>query len=374
MRSGPRSIEIDAVVMKMKKAIVILLLLATMPLALAEEEVHTIDDPVDDDLMLSGDTIVINARVDGDVFLTAGTVEINAPITGDAFVAGGTITLDGEIGGDVIAGGSQVKINQNVGGKVIALGGTVNLDAETAEKVILVGGTVRLGTSSVVGGKAYVVGGQVVHAGDVEDTLSVRAGIFRNSGTAGELDHQATGITGLGVEDLSALMGFATFIAFVLAILVFLGFLVLGILFLRYFPQQFLAVEEEVRRSPLRNALMGLVLILATAVLLVILAITIIGIPTALVLGLLSIIALLTSWMFVSLALGRWVGARLNLKISDTWLFVIGWVILCVLSNIPLVGWVIAVVAICLGYGSIFYALRGNWGALTGRSVQTTAA
>ena len=352
----------------------VLLLLAILPIALGEDEVHTINEPVEDDLMLSGETIVINARVDGDVFLTASTVEINAPITGDAFVAGGMVTIDGEVGEDIIAAGSQVKINRNVGGKVIAAGGTVELDAEVGEKVILAGGTVRMSSSSVVGGKAYVVGGQVNHAGDVKDTLLVRSANFRNSGTAGEVDHNPMETPSFQMDDLSALMGFATVVIMVLGVLAMLGFLVLGILFLKFMPVQFLAVEEEVRRSPLRNALMGLVLIIASGVVIALLMVTVIGIPTALVLALLSLVALLTSGMFVSLALGRWIGTGLGLKTSDTWLYVIGWAILSVLFFVPIVGGIATAVVTCLGYGSIFYAIRGNWDSLTGKTAPAPVA
>jgi hypothetical protein len=157
-------------------------------------------------------------------------------------------------------------------------------------------------------------------------------------------------------------------------VLVLLGFLVAGILLLRYFPRQFLAVEGEVRSSPLRNAVMGFILILATAVILVVLMITVIGIPTAIILGLLSTIALLTSGMFVALALGRSIGSVLNIKTSDTWFYVIGWAVLAVLFFVPIIGGIITAVVICLGYGSIYYALRNNWDAIRGESVQPVAA
>jgi hypothetical protein len=360
--------------MKMKKAIIVLLLLAILPLVLgAEDEVHIIDDPVDDDLILSGETIVINARVDGDVFLTAGSVEINAPINGDAFVAGGVVTIDGEVGEDIIVAGSQVQINQNVGGKVIAAGGTVDLDAEVAEKIIMAGGNIRLSSGSKVGGKAYVIGGQVVNAGDIDDTLTVRASTFRNSGTAGEVDHVTWDAPDLKMGDFSEFFGFAAFVAFVLGVLVMLGFLVAGILLLRYFPRQFLAVESEVRGSPLRNIVMGFILLIATGLILVVLMITVIGIPTAIILGLLSTIAVLTSGMFVALALGRWIGSVLNIKTGDTWLYVIGWFVLSVLFFVPIIGAISTAVVVCLGYGSIYYALRNNWDALRGESAQPVA-
>jgi hypothetical protein len=357
-----------------REAFAILLCIVLLPLALGEEgETHIIDEPIDEDLMLSGETIIINARVDGDVFLTAGTVEINAPITGDAFVAGGTVTLDGEIGEDVIAAGSQVKIKKNVAGKVIAAGGMVEIDGEIGEKVILAGGQVRLGGSSVVGGKAYLVGGQVVNAGDVRGTLAVRSGSFRNSGTAAEVDHKSMATPSFEMADLSAFMGLATMIVIVLGILVSLGFLVAGVLFLKYFPRQFLAIETEVRHSPLRNIVMGLILIIVTAILVAILAVTFIGFPLAVILGLLSAVALLTSGMFVSLALGRWIGSKLNLKVGDIWLYVIGWVILTVLTFVPFLGLVFNAVALCLGYGSIFYAVKDNWDAVSGPTAGSPA-
>ena len=56
-----------------------------------------IDTPVNDDLFLSGNTIVISAPVTGDLFAAAGSVRINAEITGDVFVSAGIRGMQVEI-------------------------------------------------------------------------------------------------------------------------------------------------------------------------------------------------------------------------------------------------------------------------------------
>ena len=136
------------------------------------------------------------------------------------------------------------------------------------------------------------------------------------------------------------------------------------VVLLKLFPKQFTTVEETLRRAPLKNAVIGLLLIIVSAIVIILLMITGIGVPMALVLGMLFAIALITSGLFVALALGRKIGSALNLKIGDIGLFIIGFIVLSLLYIIPIVGFFIMIVTVCLGFGAIFYAIRDNWSSL----------
>jgi hypothetical protein len=351
----------------LRKLLIVLLLLAvSIPSIYAADASQNgsivIDTPVNHDLFVSGDTVAINAPVDGDVWAAANLVSINAAVSGDVFAAGSTVNLNAPVGGSVVAAGSQVEAKGDVKGRIVAAGGTLILRGN-ALKVVAAGGTIRIESTAVIEKYAYIAGGTVTNAGTIKGELRVNANNLENTGTAGSVQWQRTKTQ----TNLAGLSGALSGIGMILGILTTIGFLLLGIVLLRLFPKQFLMVHDQLVKSPIKNTVVGFLLIIAAAIVSVLLAITVIGLPFAAVFGMLFIITLMVSGLFVSLALGRKIASPTNLKASDMWLFVLGFVILTVLFYIPFLGWIIRVVAVSLGFGATFYALRQNWA-----SVRTT--
>jgi hypothetical protein len=100
-------------------------------------------------------------------------------------------------------------------------------------------------------------------------------------------------------------------------------------------------------------------------ILIAVLAVTLVGFPIALIMGMLFIIALMLSSLFVSFAVGRAIINALKFETNDVVIFVIGFVILSVLFRIPYAGVLIGIVALSLGFGAIVYAVRKNWQSIT---------
>jgi uncharacterized membrane protein YidH (DUF202 family) len=324
------------------KKILILTLLAVLASsffaigAIADNGSKVISTPVSDDLFETGGRIAINAPVDGDVFALGGMVTINAPIEGDIIVAGGTIDVTG-----------------NVKGKIIALGGRISVGGN-AEKAIIAGGNIDIRSTAVIDKYARIAGGRVSNAGTIKGELLVSTDNFQNSGSVGRVESIQTSFQ---TETASAREFFQK-IRTLLSILITIGFLILGLVLLKLFPNQFANVEEEIKKSTIVKVVVGFVLIIVTVVIVILLAITIIGFPLAAILGMLFIIALMTSGLFVALAFGRKIGSWLKFETGDIWLFVLGFVILRILFLIPILGFFIHVVVVSLGFGAIFYALR----------------
>jgi hypothetical protein len=223
---------------------------------------------------------------------------------------------------------------------------------------VIAGGNISIHSTTVISKDAVIAGGNVLNAGTIVGNLTVRADKFQNTGTAGSVDFKKSeGLQGL--EELMIKM------MNILYILITVGFLILGIVLLKLFPTQFLIVEEEVRKSPVKNTLVGFVLIIALVILIILLAVTVIGFPVALIMGMLFITALMLSTLFVSFAVGRKIVDLFKVKTNDILIFVLGFVILNLLFRIPYAGVLIGIVAISLGFGAIVYALRKNWQSIT---------
>jgi len=292
---------------------------------------------------LGGDETLIDTPIPDDVVVSGGTVTVSAPVD-SLTVAGGTVRVDAPIAGDVIAAGGSLIVNGDVGGKVLAAGGEIELNGN-ATNALVTGGAVRIGRDAVIERDAVISAGEVTNEGSVLGNLTVSGETFTNTGTAGNVTFEQE-------EPESALPGLFT-------ILTAIGFLILGLILVRFLPGPFTAVVREVEKSPVLLAVVGFVAIIAMVIILLIIAITLIGLPIALVGGLLFIVALMLSSLFVAYALGDVIISRTGWKPGPLAIFILGFVILQILFLIPFLGVLVQVIAVSLGFGGILYALRG---------------
>lgn len=351
----------------MKKIITVLLLLALLlPSVYAVQNVNdqtgnvvTIDNDVNDDLFVSGNQVTINSNVNGDLFAAAGDVVVNGNVTGDAYVVGGNVTVNGQITGGLIVGAGQATISGKTE-KIIAGCGDLAIKGNT-DKIIAAAGNVKIYSTSVVERYAYISTGGFDNQGTINGELNLSAEQLIEKGNVGTFNYQK--IT--AGEDFSKGM---RSLGVILSILGAIGMLVLGILLIHLFPKLFFTIEKEVEKDSIVRTIIGFLLIIATVIVGVILAVTVIGLPIAAILGMFFIIALMTSGLFVSYCTGKFVTKRLNINTSDIGMFVIGFVILAILKLIPVLGFFASLVVVSLGFGAIFYALKNNWKVITAKN------
>jgi len=258
------------------------------------------------------------------------------------------------VNGDVFIAGGQIFVNSDVKGKIVAAGGNVDVKGN-ARNVVIAGGNVIIRSTAVISRDAVISGGNVNNAGRINGNLTVRAQNFQNTGSSGSVDF----IKSEGSQRSSGIF----------RILITLGFLILGIILLKLFPVQFSKVEKEIRESTLFKTVIGFVLIIVSAVVIILVAVTVIGLPIAAIMAMLFIIALMLSTIFVSFPAGKMILGYFKLKTGDTWIFVVGFIILSLLFRIPYVGGLIQIVAVSLGFGAVYFALREAWKGITHREV-----
>ena len=328
----------------MKKLTVLLALIAILLLPAGVFALETrsggeviISSPVYDDLFASGGSIILNAPVDSAI-LAGGTIEVNAPIKGDLIATGGTIRVNADVGGKIVLAGGSVLVNGSVGTNAIAAGGEVTL---------LPGATVTR--------DALISGGTVKNEGYVEGTLTVDANQFQNTGHAGS--------TNVHINENS---GALPAIFLTLSFLFTLGMFILGLVLIKTMPSRFFSVTSEVKKSPVIKTVIGFIGLLIGIIGLAILAITVVGLPLAMLAGMVFLIAVLLSSLFVAYRLGEVIATHAAPALSEWQRYTIGFVILFILFYIPLIGPFILVIAISLGFGAFLYALHDQWPAISG--------
>jgi hypothetical protein len=233
----------------------------------------------------------------------------------------------------VAFGGDAVVLEGETVSSVASFGGDAIVLGRVEGDVVSFGGDVELGPNADVSGSVASVGGEVIAAPgarfDLDDTAVV--------------DHLpvAPGM-GLGawLEELGRQL-----VAH--ALLFLLALLLMGLA-----SDRLGAMQVTIVRDPVRTGLFGLAGYVASVTLIVLLAITILGIPAAVALAILLPIA-----TYVGLAASATViGAALPLEsLRDRPLHQLaaGVVLLFVASMVPVLGGLVVFAASCLGYGSL---------------------
>jgi cytoskeletal protein CcmA (bactofilin family) len=369
-------------------ALVTLLLPVAAPPAAALERrseeavVVRADETVNDDLFASGKSVRVDGRVRGDVFAFAQNVTVTGVIEGDLITAGAQVVLDGEVKGDVRAAGHTVQLNGvvernvlgaaqllqlgssgRVGGNVIGASETLSLAGDVGGSVTGAGETVelqgRVGRGADLALQSFTFGPRARIGGDLtyhaHEELSVPANAVAGSVRYVPVQHEKPDMA-RPQERFNALGNF-------LSLTWLAGSAVVGLVLLRLFPRfaaEFLAVLET---QPLPSLGLGVLAMIGTVPLAILAALTVIGLPVALLLGAGYLGGMLVGWLFLALAAGSiMVGlVRKGRPWHPSWAFLLGLVVLYVLTRLPFLGGLVTFVGLAFGLGAFLVALYRTW-------------
>ncbi|WP_458207219.1 bactofilin family protein [Haladaptatus sp. NG-SE-30] len=310
----------------------------------------------------TGGAVVVEQgeTIDGDLTATAGTVVIRGTVNGDltAFAGNVLVAQSGTISGDLSALAGNVRIEGNVAGNVEAGGG--NLVVAQPGRI---GGTLEgsAGSTLLAGtitGDVQVVSEtlQVAETADIGGDLVYDAGTFERA--------QGASIAGTVRQDESLVdVGPAPAPRvpnWVGALYGFFVNLLLGAILLAVFPTFSDRVSERARGDPVLSAGVGLLLLVLVPILLIVFAITIIGIPISLLGALLFAILLWAATIYGAFTVGVWL-----LSLADErnrWLaLVVGLLVIALLSQIPILGGLVQFIVLLLGLGALAMAIRAHY-------------
>lgn len=278
-------------------------------------------------------TIVVEGTVTGDVSGLAGNVVIEegGTVEGNLDVAAGNIRISGDVNGDVSAGTGTLRITESG-----VVGGQFNVGAADVRIDGTVSGDARVGAETITLGDAATLEGSLTYDGSLEGNTDAVAGdITREESLGVSL-----------VEDVQP------FVSWVFALSAFLLNLLLGLLLLVLFPRFSDRVTAQVGTEPLKSGAVGFGLLVLVPVVIVLLTLTIVGIP--LVLGSVFLFGLL-AWIglvYGRFAVGAWLLSLFDVK-NRVAALLVGLVLAVVLYQIPVVGGLLNFLIFLLGLGAV---------------------
>jgi cytoskeletal protein CcmA (bactofilin family) len=334
-----------------------------------------------------------------DYFGAGGTLNLTEPVEGDAFLAGGRVSVASQVKGDLIAAGGEVSIGGAVNDDLYAAGGSVQVDALVEGNARIAGGEVAIGPATVIDGALSLTGGRVQFDGSAQQYLQASGGSVRLNGEVqGDAEVRAEQLviepgTRIGgrlvyqgpeepvIPEGAVVAGGVEFHERsarhfiddsdtrvhvsqhgVGSVVWLLGVFIAAALFLLLFPRYAGESAAAIGRAPLRSIGLGLAIFVCVPFVGVVLLITIIGIPLALLLVPFYLLVLFLGWVTAALFVAQrgLEALRPRQPVTTAWrLFALflGLVALWLVGKIPLVGDLIAFIALIAGIGALTWKL-----------------
>ena len=332
-------------------------------------------ETVDDDLFATGQTVTVAGRVTGDVFAVGQTVVVTGAVDGDLIAAAQQVVVDGTVNGDVRAAGAVVTVNGQVGrsvtslaqqvnissggrvgGSLVAAGETISAFGPVGRGITAGGGTLQLG--GPVGGKVLAwaetlsLGPNTRIAGDLEYRSDRQADI--PSGTvAGRVRYTPIEREARREPVLNGLFDFGGLVWLV-------GSAILGALAITLAPRASARAVELGREQPLPTFGLGLLALFAVPVAALLIAVTLVGLPLALVVAALYWLGLMLAWPALGLVVGtevaRW-ARREPMPVLGALL--VGLIVLHLVTHLPIVGGLVSFLGLAFGLGLMVQGVLG---------------
>jgi hypothetical protein len=265
--------------------------------AVEVEEGETIDDTV----FLAGKTAIVAGVVQGDVFAAAERVEITGTINGNLYCGGQSVRIAGKVTGNVHAAAKNLELDAEVGGSSFLAGQTVILaeGSELSRGGYFAGQSVQ--SKGRVGRDLYFAAEKMELSGSVErsvrgyvETFAMSQGgsvgghvhVTVPAADAAAIDEGATvkGETIIDVETREERRAFFYFGFYLMVLVKTLALLVVGLVLVMLFPSLRPPAPASSNEA-LRDMGIGLLVLLATPVAALLIALTVVGIAVAIVLG-----------------------------------------------------------------------------------------
>ncbi|MFB6086323.1 MAG: polymer-forming cytoskeletal protein [Halodesulfurarchaeum sp.] len=307
-------------------------------------------------------TVVVRGTVAGDLNGFAGDVVVteSGAVEGDVSVATGSLRIAGTVDGRVSAGAGVVMLTRtgSVGGDFSVGAGTVTVDGT-------VGGDATIGADTIVLGSASRIGGELRYDGE----LSRESG----AAVAGPVV-QDRSIGGFGPVRMSGHLFPSFGWGWLYAIYGLLANLLLGAVLLLALPDFSNRVADRATGSIGWSGLFGLLALVGVPISLALVAVTIVGIPLA-ILGLFGYLFVL--WMGVvygEYAVGRWLLGQRSEEPNRWYALGLGLLLFAGLGTIPIVGGLFVLGALLLGLGALTGGLRVAYRRRRGSGASPTTA
>ena len=334
-------------------------------------------------------TVAANETVDDTLLATGHTVRVEGVINGDLLAFGETVEVRGTVKGDLVSFAKRIVVSGTVEGNIFNLSNSLDLDGQLDHNIYGLMQSLHVNDRGRIGEGIVVAAGDITLEGEVNRSVTVFAGNADVSGSIGreltmtgdsltltntsriggslsarvrELKnvHIANGATIVGTRDIQLRVRqshftrprFYFFQAVWLAAAMLMGWLGLVL-----FPGFFQASTQAVG-SGWRSLGLGIAVLAAVPVIIIVVAITLVGLPASLMLLMAYLVAIYLAKLWVGAFLGHALLKPARATKAD-WLLglLVGLLIITIVRFVPYLGGLVHFGVVCLGLGAFAWQL-----------------
>src|SRR5574340_865120 len=335
---------------------------------------------------------VVERRLGADRFIAGSAVRVSAPVAGDLIAAGGNVDVDDRVDGDALLSGGNLRVTGAVGDALYAGAGQMTISGSIAHNARIAGGRVEVDPRAVIGGNLSVAGGQVGMAGEVRGYVQAAGGNIYINGPVGgdvvaaggqvelgprariagelryasreELRRDPAAQVADGIKRMQADIGWRREQREIRGAgwIWTAGLMVLAAVLVMAAPAFTARVAGTVQTRIGWSLLIGFIALVCVPVVIVLLLVTIIGIPVALLTLVLYLALLLAGYAVTGIGLGDWVLKRWRgAAVSTGWralAALLAVLVIALLGRLPFIGGLIVFAALLAGLGALVMQLR----------------
>lgn len=258
------------------------------------------------------------------------------------FLLPALLIADYDKGGNVKIGSDLTIDEGEKTDHAVCIGGDIMIYGKVEDEVVAIGGSIYLGPNAIINSDVVSIGGNI----EKHDRAIVRGDIVE--------------LNSMDIEDIVPIFSHGQLWNFWwFGKLIFgLGYIALCIIIVLIFPETIKEVTTTVQNTPMASAGAALIGFISIIPLIIILAISMIGIPLIPLVGMI----IMTGTLFGYTAIGGFIGIRISESLNKPETSQLGQVffgilLLWILGLIPVMGGLIQVVANFMGFGACIMAI-----------------
>jgi cytoskeletal protein CcmA (bactofilin family) len=319
-----------------------------------------IDGHIKGDLICAAQTVTVNGQIDGDLICAVQTININGPINGNLRTMASSISLNGRvgknitvaaanlttsasstIGGDLLSALAFADLRGKISGDLAGVGASYTLAGDVLKNVKL-----KIDSKNSKSSGLKILGTASV-GGNVNYTDSKEAQIDKNAKIKGKI------VPNIITEQKHEGTGLAAWLWMIIYMII--ACWIVGLVLVMVWPDEIKRLIAIMREKGSSAFGWGTITLLIMPPVLIILMVTLVGIPLALLLALTWIIGLAISRILVAILLGQWLLQRYAADKKNNLLLAmfIGVFLAIIIFSIPFIGWLLAFAATIWGLGGI---------------------
>lgn len=342
-----------------------------------------LDETISDNVYTAGQNLSVNGKIDGDLVFGTANLTINGEVNGDLIGFSNNITINGKVNGNIRVVGENIVINgvvaknANVAGTNIILNetaeigkdlllatekatlkGKINNDLHGLSREIVISGAIGrnvflrfFNETPAMSGKQLTIGESAIINGSLNYTSASSATLAQNATIKDGVHHSPISGEMKSKWNRANSMGnlFSLFAA-----------LVMGLVLVSLWGKKVKEFISTLSHKPAISIGIGAAIMFLTPFVALFLIVTLIGIPLALTLIALWLIAIYISKILVAIMIGEKIFKKFAAKktISLIWVMILGIIVSWTVFSIPIIGWLLSLVASWWGLGAMFFRLK----------------